>query len=60
MDEIDSFKGFGFRYEIAEFVQRIQGWHESDYNFTRKESEMMADLHDRFLQYRDALKKNRQ
>ena len=56
----DDFKGFGFRYEIAEFVQRIQGWHESDYNFTRKESEMMADLHDRFLQYRDALKKNRQ
>ncbi len=49
------FEGYGFRYEIAEFVQRIQGWHDSDFNFTRKESETMADLHDRFLQYRKAL-----
>ncbi len=50
------FKEYGFRYEIAEFVQRIQGWHDSDFNLTRKESETMADIMDQFLQYRKALR----
>ncbi len=51
------FEGYGFRYEIAKFVERIQGWHDSDFNLTRKESETIAELHDRFLQYRNALRR---
>ena len=52
----NDFEGYGFRYEIAEFVERIQGWHDSDYNLTRKESETIADIHDRYLRYRNALR----
>lgn len=49
------FAGYGFRYEIAEFVQRLQGWHSSDFNLTRKESETIADIIDQFLRYRKKL-----
>lgn len=46
------FLGEGLRYEIAEMVDRIQGWHRSDYMLTVQESVCMAGIFEKFLDYR--------
>ena len=51
------FAGEGLRYEIAEFVDRLQGWHTSDYHLTREESITMAAIFERYLAYREGLRK---
>ena len=50
------FAGEGLRYEIAEFVDRLQGWHTSDYHLTREESIVMAGIFEQFLNYREGLR----
>ncbi|MBQ8994587.1 MAG: Gfo/Idh/MocA family oxidoreductase [Oscillospiraceae bacterium] len=46
------FLGEGLRYELAEFVERIQGWHDSDYLYTKEETVTAAGIFERFLKYR--------
>ena len=50
------FAGEGLRYEIAEFVDRIQGWHTSDYHLTKEESITMARIFEQYLEYRKGLR----
>lgn len=46
------FEGEGLRYELAEFIERIQGWHSSDYLLRRSESIRIASIIEQFIRYR--------
>ena len=50
------FAGDGLRYEIAEFVDRLQGWHTSDYHLTKEESIKIASIFEQYLEYRKELR----
>ncbi|SKB66382.1 choline-phosphate cytidylyltransferase [Lachnospiraceae bacterium] len=49
------FQGDGFRYEIAEFVRKINGSSENGYRLTSEESIAMADVVEKFLRQRGRL-----
>lgn len=46
------FKGDGFRYEIAEFISKINGVGQSDYKLTARESKEMAKVIEKFMKQR--------
>ena len=47
------YEGEGLRYELAEFVEQIQGWHSSDYLFRRSESVQLASIMEQFIKYKN-------
>ena len=47
------YRGDGLRYELAEFVERIQGWHKIEYKLRREESAAIACAYEQFLDYRN-------
>jgi glycerol-3-phosphate cytidylyltransferase len=46
------FQGDGFRYEISEFVLKINGGEKNAYKLTAKEAIAMADITERYMEYR--------
>ncbi len=46
------FKGDGFRYEIAEFISKINGVDQGDYKLTASESKEMAKVIEKFMKQR--------
>lgn len=46
------FQGDGFRYEINEFVSKINGYGTNGYRLTPEESTVMAEITERFMQKR--------
>ncbi len=54
-----TFAGDGLRYEISEFIARMQGWHKSDYQLTRAESCAMAGIIEQYLAYRNELREGK-
>ncbi len=46
------FQGDGLRYEISEFVMKINGYDGNDYKLTAQESIAMADIVEKFLEHR--------
>ncbi len=49
------FQGEGFRYEIADFVRKINHQSDHDYKLTAEESIVMADVVEQFLRQRGRL-----
>ena len=47
-----SFKGDGFRYEISEFISKVNGTGGITYKLTSEESIAMADIVERFMETR--------
>ncbi len=48
-----SFKGDGFRYEISEFISKVNGTGGLTYKLTSQESIAMADIVERFMERRN-------
>ena len=46
------FQGDGFRYEISEFVLKINGGEKNAYKLTAKEAIAMADITERYMKHR--------
>ncbi len=47
------FQGDGLRYEISEFVSKINGCRGKDYKLTAKESIVMAEIVEKFMKQRE-------
>ena len=47
-----AFRGDGLRYEISEFVMKINGYARNSYKLTAGESIAMADITERYMEYR--------
>ena len=56
IDHYDSsFQGDGFRYEISEFISKINKTGRHAYKLTAEESIAMADIVEKFMQYKNDL-----
>lgn len=51
-----TFMGDGLRYEISNFISRINGCSGHDFKLTRAESLVMADIVESFMEQREALR----
>ena len=48
-----SFRGDGLRYEISEFIMKINGYARNSYKLTAEESVAMAEITERYMEYRE-------
>ncbi|MBR4027699.1 MAG: Gfo/Idh/MocA family oxidoreductase, partial [Lachnospiraceae bacterium] len=49
-----SFQGDGLRYEISEFISRINGYGKKEYKLTTEEAIAMADVTEQFMKIRQS------
>lgn len=49
-----NFQGDGLRYEINEFVSKVNGYSKNGYKLTAEESVVMADITEKFMEKRKA------
>ena len=47
-----TFQGDGLRYEISEFISKINGYGKNGYKLTAEESIAMAEITEKFMEYR--------
>lgn len=51
-----AFRGDGLRYEISEFVMKINGYAKNSYKLTAGESIVMADITEKYMKYKESMK----
>lgn len=49
-----AFRGDGLRYEISEFIMKINGYARNSYKLTAGESIAMAEITERYMRYKEA------
>ena len=47
-----TFRGDGLRYEISEFVMKINGYARNSYKLTAGESIVMAEITEKYMEYK--------
>lgn len=49
-----AFQGDGYRYEISEFVSKINGLERNNYKLTSEEAIFMADIVEKYMEYKNS------